>query len=105
MTLNEAIAERDGILIAMDVEAAKAFIAKHGGRVPKSTIDWIRVLHLARLEVTSLSSNLAMESRIWLARNGAQSLTMLPPASPYVRAALNLIFPKDLTDAYVRAMA
>jgi hypothetical protein len=103
--INEAIAERDQILMVMDVEAAKVFIAKHGGFVPKGHIDWIKVLHLARFEAKSIAPELVSESHIWLARNGAQSLMTMPPSSPYVRAALDLIFPKDLTDAYVKAMS
>lgn len=99
--LQGAIAERDRILTAMDVDAAQAFIAKHGGFVPKQAIDWTRVLHLARFEVTTMPTRLSQDSHIWLAKNGAQSITELSPSSPYLRAALDLIFPKDLTDAQI----
>lgn len=104
-TLQDALAERDAILTAMDIEAAKGFINRHDGFVPKGNIDWERVLHLARFEVTTLPDELLWESRIWLARHGAQSLMMLPPTSPYLRAALDLVFPKDLTDTYLKAMS
>src|SRR4051812_39157664 len=89
-SLAGALAERDQILTNMDVDAAKAYIAKHGGFVPKGAIDWTRVLHLARLEVTTLPADVNMDSRIWLARNGAQSVMMLSADSPYLRAAMDL---------------
>lgn len=89
----------------MDIDAAKAFIAKHGGHVPRRTIDWTKVLHLARVECKALPDEAIRESHIWLARNGAQSVMTLPPTSPYVRAAVDLIFPKDVTDAFLGAMA
>lgn len=100
-----AIAERNRILQAMDIEAAKTFIAKHGGVVTKRKIDWERVLHLARFECAKgLPEEVWRESQIYLAMHGAQSLMMLPPTSPYVDAAMNLIFPKNLTDDYIREM-
>lgn len=103
--LEVAIAERDRILMDMDSEAAKSFIAKTGGFVPKSNkINWVRVLHLARFEVRSLPEVYVKESQMWLARNGAQSILMLPPTSPYLRAAMDLIFPKTITDAFIAHM-
>lgn len=101
--LTEALRERDRILAAMDVEAAKTFISKHGGFISSRPLDWIKVLHLARLEVTSLPEDLIRESRIFLAQNGAQSIPTLPATSPYLRAAMDLIFPEDLTDAFIEA--
>lgn len=100
-TLSDALTERDQILTAMDVDAAKAFIANHGGFVPSGVINWVKVLHLARYEVRSLPDELVRESHIWLAVHGAQSVMTLSPTSPYCRAAMDLIFPKDLTDALV----
>ena len=97
-----AFAERNRILLAMDVDAAKSFIVEHGGTVPKRPLNWERVLHLARFEVATIPDELRADSRIYLARNGAQSLLTLPHGSPYVRAALDLIFPKRLTDAHIR---
>jgi hypothetical protein len=102
-TLPEALAERDQILMAMDIDAAKAFIAKHGGYVPRGKIDWTRVLHLARFEVQTMPHEAIWESRMWLAKNGAQSVGTLPETSPYLRAAIDLIFPKDIMDAYLEA--
>lgn len=101
--LTDALAERDRILVAMDVDAAKAFIAKHGGVVPRRSLDWTKVLHLARFETRTMPEDLFWESRIYLAQNGAQSIATLPPTSPYLRAALDLIFPRDLITADMRA--
>lgn len=100
-SLDIVIAERNHILRKMDIDGAKHFIAKHGGFVPKSSIDWVRVLHLARYEVRTMPEDMHWESRIWLAQHGAVSLMMLPPRSPYLRAAMDLIFPKDMTDEYI----
>lgn len=94
--LNDALAERNRILEALDVDAAKAFIAQHGGSVPSRKMDWLRVLHLARFEVTNLPPDLVTESQIYLARTGAQSVATLPAASPYLKAAMDLIFPSAL---------
>lgn len=100
-----AIEERNQILRDMDIEAAKAFIAKHGGVVTQRKIDWVRVLHLARFECAKgLPDEGWRESQMWLAMNDARSVMMLRPTSPYVEAALNLIFPKQLTDDYIRQM-
>lgn len=98
-TIAEAIAERDQILAAMDVDAAKMFIVKHGGTVPRGTLDWIKVLHLTRYETRSLPAEMVSDSHIWLARHGAQSISTLPPTSPYVRVVMDLLFPRNLTDA------
>jgi hypothetical protein len=103
--LEIALDERDQILRRMDVDGAKQFIAKHGGFVPKSSIDWVKVLHLARYEVTTMPEDMQWSSRIWLAQHGAQSLMMLPPHSPYLRAAMDLVFPKDVIDAGITAMS
>ena len=97
----ETMAERNRILSAMDVEAAKAFIVQHGGHVPGGPLDWVKVLHLARFEVTTLPPELITESQIYLARNGAQRIGMFPPGSAYERAALDLLFPKDVFEAYL----
>lgn len=100
--IREANVERDRILMAMDIPAAKQFIASHGGYVPRGNIDWTRVLHLARFEATSLPEEHRTASHIWLAQNGAQSLMDLPRESPSARAALDLIFPNDLTEEFIR---
>lgn len=103
-TLMVALAERDEILRTVNIEGAKAFIVKHGAKLPR-VADWERVIHIARLEVTSLPQGLRDESLVYLARTGARSLsrgTRLSPKSPYAIAAMNLIFPKTLTDALVR---
>lgn len=97
-----AMDERDQILTAMDVEAAKRFIVKHGGSLPKRSLDWLKVLHIARFEWQGAPKELVTESRIYLARNGAQSMVMLPSGSPYLRAAQDLLFPRNPTEAYVR---
>lgn len=99
--LTAAIAERDRILKDMDIEAAKAFIVKHGAKIPTRPLDWERVLHMARFEVTTMPDELRTASQIYLARNGAQSVMSLPHGSPYLAAALNLVFPKDLWDSTV----
>jgi len=99
MTIQEREAfmrERDEILVAMDIERAKAFILLHGGTVPKRIPDWERVLHLARFECTNIPSELRQDSQIYLAMTGAQTIATLPQNSPYVRAALDLIFPVDV---------
>lgn len=100
--VTEAINERDRILTDMDIEGAKAYIVKHGAKIPTRPLDWERVLHLARFEVTTMPAELRIASQIYLARNGAQSLMSLPHGSPYATAALNLIFPKDLWDKHVQ---
>lgn len=100
-TLTDALAERDRILADLDVDAAKAFIVRHGGVAPKRSMDWLRVLHLARFECRSIPPELVGESRVYLARTGAQLIADLPERSPYLRAALDLVFPKDLTDAMI----
>jgi len=100
--LNVAIAERDRILTAMDVDSAKAFIAKHGGHVPRQRrFDWERVLHLARFEASSMPEDVWWESRIWLARHLGKSLGGLPERGPYARATVDLLFPRDLTESYI----
>jgi hypothetical protein len=104
ISLDAALRERDDILTRMDSEAAKAYIVTHGGKVPRENLDWEKVLHLARLEVTTLPGEVRSESRVWLARNGAQSIMTLGPDSPYVTAVLDLIFPAALTDAYIAEM-
>lgn len=102
--LTAALQERDRILTAMDQEAAKAFIVKHGGSAPKN-LDYELVLHLARHEVTTVPHELHMDSKIFLARSGHYGLAMEAPNSRYARAALDLIFPKTMTDDAVRALA
>jgi len=96
--LAAAIQERDEILLAMDVARAKGFITAHGGKVPARSLDWVKVLHLARYEVTSLPEPERRASRLWLAMHGAQEVRSLPLTSPYLLAALDLIFPRDLID-------
>ena len=96
----ESVAERDTILVTMNEKEAKRFVAKHGGKVD-TRLDWERVLHLARIESISLPIQAREESRIWLAMRGENPISMRPEQSPYVRAVLSLIFPKDLTDAYM----
>lgn len=103
-TLDIALAERDEILRTMDVERAQQYIAKHGGTVTKQDIDWIKVLHLARLEVTSIPEAMRQESRLWLAQNGARSLKDYGMTSPYGRMTIDLIFPATLTNAYIEQM-
>lgn len=98
--LTEAIQERDRILVDMDVEAAKAFIAAHGGRVTKRKIDWVQVLHMVRIEVLTLPEAMRHESRVWLAQRGARSILTLPGNSPYVLMAMELAFPRDVTEAF-----
>jgi hypothetical protein len=97
-----AITERDRILADMDIEAAKGYIVKHGGTLPKRPLDWERVLHLARFEVTTMPPDLRTASHVYLIRTGVQPLGISAHAGPYVKAALNLIFPKAMTDAYIR---
>lgn len=99
--LTAALADRDRILADLDVEAAKAFIVRHGGVAPKQPMGWLRVLHLARFECRSIPPELVGESQVYLAWTGAQAIADLPPTSPYLRAALDLLFPKDLTDALI----
>lgn len=93
--------ERDAILVSMDVDKAKAFIAEHGGAVPRSIKDWERVLHLARFECVKIDHRLRVDSQIYLATTGAQSVDSLPPNSPYLRAAMDLLFPVDTFEAYM----
>ena len=101
--LAKALKERDDILLAMDVEKAKAFVVQHGGTAPPH-LDWVRILHLARFEVTSMPDEAKTDSHIWLAAHGAKSISMYPQDSPYVLVTLNLIFPKHLTDAYIKSV-
>lgn len=99
--MNSTIEERNRILIDMDVEKAKAFIVAHGGSAPKSVKNWERVLHLARLECVTIDQDLRTDSHIYLAQHGAQSIETLPQNSPYLRAALDLIFPVDTFNAFM----
>lgn len=99
--LIDALAERDRILTDLDIDAAKAFIANHGGFVGSDQLDWLRVLHLARLEVQTMPPDLISDSRVYLTMTGARSIGTLPEASPYLRSAIDLVFPRDLTDAYL----
>lgn len=101
--ISVAIAERNRILIDMDQDAAKAFVVEHGGKAPKR-LDWEIVLHLARCDVETISDDLRQESRIFLARSGYYGITSLPQNSFYARAAMDLIFPHDLTEAFIRQM-
>ena len=98
----EANVERNAILTAMDIDAAKAWITKHGANAPKN-VNWVMVLHIARLETVSLPEKLHWESRIWLARNGAVSLSTTPNKRECL-VALNLIFPKDLFEEELRSI-
>jgi hypothetical protein len=100
-----AIAERDRILIALDVDAAKAWIVQYGGKAPKN-VNWPMVLHVARFECESIRAShnrLWWESRIWLAKHGAVSIGNDPDKRACV-VALDLIFPKALTDAFIATM-
>ena len=101
--IDAALAERNRILIAMDQEAAKAFIVRHGGTAPKH-LDYEIVLHLARWDVETIADDLRQSTRVFLARAGKYGIAQMHPNSPYVRAALDLIFPKTLTDQYIREM-
>lgn len=101
--LEAAIAQRDEILKAMDVDRAKGFILATGGTVPKRALDWTVILHLARHEVTTMPEDLHMESKVALARSGKYGIASLSPKSPYLLAAMDLIFPKTLTDADIKA--
>lgn len=103
LELQAALAERNRILESMDQEAAKAFIVKHGGLAPKN-LDYELVLHMARHEVMTISEDLRMDSKIFLARSGHYGFAMEPQNSKYARTALDLIFPKTMTDEAIRAM-
>jgi hypothetical protein len=99
------IAERDRILLAMDEAAARAFVAKHGGRAPQN-VNWTMVLHVARFECETIRRDhgtLWWDSRIWLAKNGAVSLGTTPERRECL-VALDLVFPKSLTERYMAAM-
>lgn len=102
--LQSALAERDRILIALDQSAAKEFIVKHGGKAPEN-LNYELVLHMARHEVTLMPENLHMDSKIYLARSGHYGLAMEPPKSQYARAALDLIFPRVMTDQFIEQHA
>lgn len=91
-----AMADRDRILSALDVEDAKRFIVAHGGTIPRRPLDWLQVLHLARFDVMTTTDEDRTDSRIYLARTGGQSIGTLPATSPYLTAAMDLIFPRDL---------
>jgi len=94
LRIAKAIAERNAILMVMDVDAAQRWIVAHGASAPKN-VNWEMVLHIARLETVSLPEECRWESRSWLARNGAVSLSTTPQKRECL-VALNLIFPKDL---------
>jgi hypothetical protein len=101
--LSDALAERDDILINMDVDRAKDFVKRHGGTVHHN-LNWERVLHLARYEVKTIPHELHQDSHIYLARNGAQSVMDLNPNSQYARCVLHLIFPFNLTEESIKTM-
>lgn len=100
--LDDALAERDSILMTLDVDRAKAFITQHGGTLPGGKIDWLRVLHIARFECRSIPPEYVTDSQIYLARHGAQSIRTLAPGSTYTKAALALLFPPDTVEAQMR---
>jgi hypothetical protein len=96
----DAIAERDRILMTLDQTAAKAFVKAHGAKLPPGPLNWERVLHLARLECVNLDPKAISDSRIWLARNGATSIAT-GDESREADVALNLIFPLDTYEAFM----
>lgn len=98
----EALALRDKILMNMDVGAAQKFIMHHGGDVPNRPISWIKILHLARIEITSIPEHYRMESQIWLARNDPRRISDYPPTALYPRVAADLIFPRNLFVDYMK---
>lgn len=101
--IDAALIERNRILVEMDQEAAKAFIVQHGGTAP-THLDYEIVLHLARWDVETIADDLRQSSRVFLARAGKYGIAQMNPKSPYVCAALDLMFPKTLTDKYIREM-
>lgn len=92
--LKAAIAERDEVIASMDAEQARRFVAKHGGG--RYHLNWGVVLHLARWEIETVPWELREESRIFLAREGKYGVTQMNPRSHYAKAALDLLFPKDV---------
>lgn len=93
MTNAEVLDKRDDILKRMDVQGAKEFLREHGGFVAPDRMDWVRILHLARLECVVIDHEFREESHIYLARTGAQRVSMLPSGSPYLKSAMDLLFP------------
>lgn len=97
--LAEALDERNRIVAAFDIEAAKAWVIKHGGKV-HAQANWERVLHIARMEINTLPERMRSDSHIWLARNGAIGLSTAPNHRDCLQA-LDLIFPKTMTDELI----
>jgi hypothetical protein len=101
--LTEALKERDQILIDLDIDAAKAFILKHGGRITnqQESLNWLRIIHMARLECLSVPQYFRDASRMWLATRYPQRIGDLSLNSPYASVTLDLIFPRTMTDDYI----
>jgi hypothetical protein len=90
-----AMDERDGILRRLDVEAAKAFIKKYGGATPPR-LDWLAVLHLARMECKVMSDDMIHESRVYCCRKGLYGVRSLDPNSTYSKTVIDLLVPPNL---------
>lgn len=91
----EILAERDRVLAALDTIEAREFIRKTGGKVPGGNLDWFKILHLARLECfgDAITDEMRTDSRIYLAMHGAESIGTLSHRSPYLSAAMEILFP------------
>lgn len=98
--LAAAIAERDEVIASMDAERARDFVAKHGGR--RYHLNWGTVLHLARWEIKTVPDHLRRESRLYLARDGKYGILQMNQRSNYAKAALDLLFPRDVTNEVER---
>lgn len=97
------IAERDRVLTALDVPGVQAFIRAHGGHVTERPVSWTAILHMARVEATSLPDELRTESRVWLAIHRQPEVHVAPPG-PALSMALDILFPPDLFAQTLRDM-